>query len=87
MSTRTVGSRNAQVVRQKGKKQQPKSVVEEKVEEKMPTKGGVMIGGDKDEEDKWKCPTCKRLTSSESSLCCFCGDPRPGPKKEEEREG
>lgn len=36
----------------------------------------MKIGESKQDEDKWRCKTCKRLTDIMIYECSFCGDPR-----------
>ncbi len=46
----------------------------------MPKKGGVVLGSNED-NDKWRCSTCKRLNSIEHDVCQMCDDPRPNAGK------
>ena len=77
------GNRNGtQVVRAPPKKKnQPPSKVENKhsTKTKIPTKGGVKIG-DYNEDDKWRCKTCKFMNEEHEEICTTCGDPRIGLK-------
>ena len=55
------GNRNGtQVVRPPKKKNQPATKTENKpsIKQKIPTKGGIKIG-DYNDDDKWRCRTCK----------------------------
>ena len=41
----------------------------------MPTKGGIKIGKDND-NDKWQCKICKRKNTMAAEVCSFCDEPR-----------
>jgi hypothetical protein len=51
----------------------------------MPSKGGVRIGGSKEEPDQWRCKTCHRPNPMSADECQICQDPKSlsvPPKKE-----
>ncbi len=86
--SKQAGNRNGTQVIQPKQQRKPREKpekTEEKQEQTMPTKGGVRIGGSKEEPDQWRCKTCHRPNPMSADECQICQDPKSlsvPPKKE-----